>query len=236
MNLSEAVDLVGRMIGAYPNGGAGAGDNYIGAIAGVFCDYPRQVATECASPIHGVARNCTFLPTVADVVAWCEPALEALKQKELAATPHRSHWEALEAKARERAETEKRYLGDRELKPKLGALVSELKQIYGIRAIPAGWDAVDLLHAKARLGAGFHDEVERLLLTQTAAPPSIFAKVAENAGKAAVQSGHITDDDLRRQYGARHDDPSPNYDTLEEKRMDLEPAPAHSNSADGVPF
>jgi hypothetical protein len=47
-----------------------------------------------------------------------------------------------------------------------------------------------------------------------------------------------TDDDLRRQYGRRHDepDPSPNYDTLEEKRMDLEPATEFSNSAEGVEF
>jgi hypothetical protein len=29
----------------------------------------------------------------------------------------------------------------------------------------------------------------------------------------------------RRLYGARHDDPSPNYDTLEEKRMDQDEVP-----------
>lgn len=73
MILSEAIDAVGRMITGYPNGGAAAGASYIGTIASLLCQYPRMVATECADPLRGVARTTKFLPTVAEVVAWCEP-------------------------------------------------------------------------------------------------------------------------------------------------------------------
>lgn len=73
MMLSEAIEAVSAMIRGYPNGGANAGKSYIGTMAALLCDYPRSIAILCADPLHGVARETRFLPTVADVVAWCEP-------------------------------------------------------------------------------------------------------------------------------------------------------------------
>lgn len=72
MTLSEAIRAVRAIVSAYPNGGNNAGDGYIGALAAVLGQYPRQVALRCADPVHGVARETKFLPTVADLVAWCE--------------------------------------------------------------------------------------------------------------------------------------------------------------------
>src|SRR5580704_1453201 len=72
MSLSEAIDAAGLIIGAFPNGGANAGDSYIGALAATLGSYPRSVAKRCADHVHGVSRDCKFLPTVADIVAWCE--------------------------------------------------------------------------------------------------------------------------------------------------------------------
>lgn len=57
-----------------------AGDSYLGLIAKVLMEYPRQVAVRCANPIHGVPRETKFLPTVADVVAWCERETEPLRR------------------------------------------------------------------------------------------------------------------------------------------------------------
>ena len=72
MSLSEAIEAAGKIIRCYPNGGANAGDGYIGALAATFAGYPKQVARECANTPRGVVAECKFLPTVADVVSWCE--------------------------------------------------------------------------------------------------------------------------------------------------------------------
>ena len=83
MMLSEAIDAATQIVGRYPNGGANAGDSYIGALAAMLGSYPRQVALSCADKVHGVVRDCKFLPTPADIVAWCERAAAPLyKQAE----------------------------------------------------------------------------------------------------------------------------------------------------------
>ena len=43
MILSEAIDAAVAIIGGYPNGGANAGDSYIGALASTLMGHPRQV-------------------------------------------------------------------------------------------------------------------------------------------------------------------------------------------------
>lgn len=73
------MDLVSRLVKAYPNGGAQAGAGYLGALAAVLCEYPEQVARRCADPVHGVSRETKFLPTVADLVGWCERATAAMR-------------------------------------------------------------------------------------------------------------------------------------------------------------
>lgn len=70
--LSEAIDIVGRTLDLFPNGRTQAGKSYIGGLAAVLMEYPRQVAMRAAGPVHGVARDTTFLPTVAVLIAWCE--------------------------------------------------------------------------------------------------------------------------------------------------------------------
>ena len=81
MSLSEAIDAATKIIGCYPNGGAGAGDSYIGALAATLGSYPKQVAMRCADPVRGVTLECKFLPTVADIVQWCEKHTEPLRHQ-----------------------------------------------------------------------------------------------------------------------------------------------------------
>lgn len=193
--MSEAVDLVGTMLATYPR--SDVSDSYIGAMAAVLCDYPRQIAMSCCNPLKGVVRECKFVPTIADVVAWCEP-----KKQELHSDYSQSNrWEKAIAtagvrRAQERAEREER---ERRLGPKLGSLRSDLCKRYSIRDVPPGWDAGDCCRAAHRLGARFHDEVEKLL----GGPPAdtAFGAVLKQAYKPP------TDDDLRRLYGKRHDEP-----------------------------
>lgn len=78
MILSEAIEAVGKLLTAYPNGGAQAGKSYIGTIASVLLQYPRSIALRCAHPVNGVPRKSEFMPTVATVVAWCEAEAQAM--------------------------------------------------------------------------------------------------------------------------------------------------------------
>jgi hypothetical protein len=76
VTLSEAIRLAGTLVGCYPYGDKPA-DSYLGAIAEILREYPRFIVLD----IRKLARECKFLPTVADVVAWCE------RQRQMAAKP-----------------------------------------------------------------------------------------------------------------------------------------------------
>lgn len=87
MTLSEAIEAATVIIAGYPNGGANAGDSYIGALASTLMAYPRQVAMRCADyprklgqPLRGVSAVEKFLPTPAVIIAWCEKETEPLRQ------------------------------------------------------------------------------------------------------------------------------------------------------------
>lgn len=77
MTLSDAIDAATEIIGRYPNGGANAGKSYIGALAATLASYPLSVAAAC-SGLTGVSAECKFLPTVADIIAWCERETQPL--------------------------------------------------------------------------------------------------------------------------------------------------------------
>ncbi len=81
MTISEGIEAAGRIVGAYPNGGRDASKSYLGAIASTLASYPRQIALACADPVNGVTRDCKFLPTVSDIVAWCERKTEPLQHR-----------------------------------------------------------------------------------------------------------------------------------------------------------
>ncbi len=108
--LSEAIDAVGRMLDANPNGRNGVSDSYIGNMAALLCTFPRLIALQCADPIKGVVTKTKFIPTVADVVQWCEP-LTADMQRSVAREDRidkqlteREAWERAHPGVYERAE------------------------------------------------------------------------------------------------------------------------------------
>jgi hypothetical protein len=78
--MSEAVDVVSKMISCYPNGGQNAGRSYIGALGAVLVTYPAVIARRSKDPVLGVPRECKFLPTPSDVIAWCERELTELRR------------------------------------------------------------------------------------------------------------------------------------------------------------
>jgi hypothetical protein len=79
--MAEAIEAVGRMVACYPHADAErVGKGYVGAMASVLAEYPRSVAMACADVRSGVVRSCKFLPTIAEVVAWCEPEVARLRR------------------------------------------------------------------------------------------------------------------------------------------------------------
>lgn len=73
---------VTRMLSAYPETSTGSSDDYLVTLAHVLCQYPREIAVQACSPIHGVPKQCTkFRPTAGQVRQWCEEASESLYER-----------------------------------------------------------------------------------------------------------------------------------------------------------
>lgn len=111
LSLSEAADLVGKLLAQWPR--APTEEPYMLALAAALRAYPRCVATAAIEPATGVPREKTYGPgpTVADVVAWCDrevawmiraidadnnPTLLAEKLAEFPKPPDRSQRPTLE--------------------------------------------------------------------------------------------------------------------------------------------
>lgn len=75
--LSEATKLAGDLLNQFPN--TKASDGFIGALASVLGQYPKQCAIACANPLRGIARDAEFLSITA-VVGWLEKQTEPLRR------------------------------------------------------------------------------------------------------------------------------------------------------------
>lgn len=81
LDQSRAIKLVCCITAFYPNGGKNVTKGYIASLATVLMTYPI-VAERCADPVHGVSRECKFLPTPAELIAWCDREMEAIARRE----------------------------------------------------------------------------------------------------------------------------------------------------------
>ena len=129
MAYSEAVEGVGKLVAAFPNGSPANAKGYIGALAAVLADYPRVIAAKCCDPLKGVARDTRFLPTVADLVGWCERELA-----ELRAIVDRDDFEkACAQQQRDLRAAEQKLADDRKLRPTLQQLQEQHGTNWGIQ-------------------------------------------------------------------------------------------------------
>lgn len=157
------------MISGYPNAKPTDERGYVGAIASVLIEYPRMVATKCTSPVHGVARELKFLPTVAEVVAWCERSASEMRQPVVREDRDDSNRELLDS------------MPEAPLPPRISATYSALCQRYGISSIPGGWDAVDLAKAAAKHGSALPEIIEKANKDGINPSKSVFSSVIEKA-------------------------------------------------------
>jgi hypothetical protein len=79
LTLSEAIDLVCKMLRGFPNRHQ-ADNAYIGAVAQLLMDYPRSVAIACTHHKNGIVADVKFMPVPADIIAWCEKRTEPLRR------------------------------------------------------------------------------------------------------------------------------------------------------------
>ncbi len=135
--LSDALEHVEKLLRAFPNGGANAGKGYIGALASALAEYPRMVAIRCCDPVHGVSRETRFLPTVADVVAFCER--ETADMRKPVETEDRDA--RILREMAERAEAEAKLQAERATRP----TIDEMKAKHG-----PNWGLTPTGHAPPR--------------------------------------------------------------------------------------
>lgn len=95
-----------RMLSAYPEMAKDCSREYLMTLAQTLCQYPREVATQACSPIHGVPRQCkSFRPTAGQIADWCEIRTEPIWERaklETPALPPPSHSEDEMAEGRAR--------------------------------------------------------------------------------------------------------------------------------------
>ena len=144
LSLSEAIDVVGQMLRGYSNGRQ-VPDSYIGALAEVLAQYPRCVASYAGDLVRGVARETRFLPTPADVIAWCEREAAHLHRIVLRDNEH----QALLRQQQERADEAEKVAAARKARPTYDDMKAKYGPNWGIGQ-PNDQDAT---HAKAQLAA-----------------------------------------------------------------------------------
>lgn len=70
------------MLSAYPETSTSCSDEYLATLAQVLCGYPREIAIQACSPVHGVPKqHKDFKPTAGQVRQWCEDESERLYER-----------------------------------------------------------------------------------------------------------------------------------------------------------
>ena len=116
----EVLREVGRMLSAYSTG-SDLPDGYIANVATVLSQFPREVAVQCCSPVHGIARECKkFRPNVGEVHEWCEIHTEPIWERAKFERP------ALPAPVIPRAEMAER-------KAQCDRVIADLKKRIGVQ-------------------------------------------------------------------------------------------------------
>jgi hypothetical protein len=115
----EAMQLATRIVASYPNADR-TGEGYLGSLAAILRDYPAFVARQAAELKNGIARYNKFLPTVADLVSYCEGFTEPLRRQADVEARRRAQFADREAFERQQTIERKQRLDYAALKDKFG--------------------------------------------------------------------------------------------------------------------
>ena len=166
LSLSEAIDIMGQMLRGYPNGRQ-VPDSYIGALAEVLAHYPRCVTSQAGDLVHGVPRETRFLPTPADVIAWCEREVAHMRQ----IVQRDDEYRAMIRQQQERAEQAERIAKARTARPTYSNLKAKYGPVWGI-GVPTD-EAVT--HTKSQIAVRQAEANRTMLLREYAGAEPVEA-------------------------------------------------------------
>lgn len=156
MTLSETVELVGKLLDGFPHGRPPNQTSYIGALAAVLCEYPRTVVVNVGHPTKGVARETKFLPTVSDLVGWCERETTFLR----GAVDREDREEALQRERERRRQDDEAQTAARAVRPSLDDLRSKYGPNWGLKTIDGAAASAKAAHL-SHVAEGNRREFER---------------------------------------------------------------------------
>lgn len=160
-----------RLLGFFPRSAAADPEIFLAGLVELLAGYPQAVIDRAVSVRGGLPSRSEFCPSLAEVAAFCNDVEEQERQhEELLA-----RWErpALPPPA-----------FDLPSRPRNEATRSALCERYGIRDVPPGWDAVDVVRAAAKYGDRLPAVVDEMLASGAGAGPSIFQRIVEKSQAA----------------------------------------------------
>lgn len=157
-----------KLLGFYPPMPASEPQVFIAGLVELLCNYSIPTIQRATNPVHGLPGKFKFLPSIAEIreflEMWereeCERVERAKRWKVPALPPSIAQFSA----------------------PKATATYSGLCELYGINAVPPGWDAIDVCRAFAVHGSRFQEFIDEAIKNR-AIPPrrSVFQKVVDDA-------------------------------------------------------
>ena len=143
ISLTEAIGLATKITGAYPIQDK-LTDSYLGALAVTLADYPAGVARQCADLNQGVVRFSKFLPSVAEIVSYCEGFTEPLRRQVEVECRRQQQLKDRKEFEREQAVERKQRLSYQQLKEKYGDW-HDSSRLHGLKKLEEKQAAEELL-------------------------------------------------------------------------------------------
>lgn len=75
-----AVQCASRIMDLYPSKNVGNPETFIVAVVEALLEFPRPVVTALMHPRHGIASQSKFVPSLAEIVNFCEILMEKRSQ------------------------------------------------------------------------------------------------------------------------------------------------------------
>lgn len=155
-----------RLAGFWPPIKAQDPETFLAGVMENLAGYSRPTIERAMSATRGLPAVFKFWPSIAEI-------REVL-----------NGWEEAEHRHREILGRYNRSAATALAGPRPPSMREALCYRFGIRAIPPGWDAVDVTKAAAKHGANFPQVIEEMLRSHHTAPESVFSKAVNEAREA----------------------------------------------------
>ncbi len=134
--------------------------------------YPNWVIERLPSAINGIPSLCKFCPQVSEVKEICDG------------------WMAEKQRSDDLLMRYRPQVGKRDCSlppPRNNTSPAVLCERFGIKALPPGWDAVEVTRQAARHGAAFPAYIEKMLCTPGDDRPASLASVMSDKIRAVME-------------------------------------------------